>query len=42
MRVLLDENVTKLLKKDLVDEHEVYTVREKKWTSYSNGELLKK
>ena len=42
MRVLLDENDTKLLKKDLIDEHEVYTVREKKWTSYSNGELLKK
>ena len=42
MKVLLDENVTKYLKKDLSDEHEVYTVRDKKWESYSNGELLKK
>jgi hypothetical protein len=42
MKVLLDENVTKLLKKDLCDEHEVYTVREKEWQAYSNGELLKK
>ena len=42
MKVLLDENVTKLLKKDLVDEHVVFTVREKGWESYLNGELLKK
>lgn len=42
MRVLLDENVTKLLKKDLIDEHEVFTVREKKWDAFTNGELLKK
>lgn len=42
MRVLLDENVTKLLKKDLEDEHEVFTVREKRWNAFTNGELLKK
>ena len=42
MKVLLDENVTKLLKKDLLDEHEVFTVRDKGWESFSNGELLKK
>lgn len=42
MKVLLDENVTKLLKKDLAADHEVYTVRDKNWESYSNGELLKK
>ena len=42
MKVLLDENVTKFLKKDLVDEHEVFTVREKKWDAFTNGELLKK
>ena len=42
MKVLLDENVTKLLKKDLADEHEVFTVREKGWESYLNGDLLKK
>lgn len=42
MKVLLDENVTKLLKKDLIDEHEVFTVREKGWEAYSNGELLKR
>jgi hypothetical protein len=40
--VLLDENVTKYLKKDLSDAHEVYTVREKNGQSYSNGELLRK
>ena len=42
MKVLLDENVTKLLKKDLMDEHEVFTVREKGWDTFTNGELLKK
>ena len=42
MKVLLDENVTKLLKHDLIDEHDVFTVREKGWASYKNGELLKK
>jgi hypothetical protein len=42
MKVLLDENITKLLKKDLLDEHEVYTVHEKGWQSYTNGELLKR
>ena len=42
MKVLLDENVTKFLKKDLIDEHEVFTVREKKWDAFTNGELLKK
>ena len=42
MKVLLDENVTKLLKQDLSDEHEVFTVREKGWASFTNGELLKK
>ncbi len=42
MRVLLDENVTKLLKKDLEDEHAVFTVREKRWDAFTNGELLKK
>lgn len=42
MKVLLDENVTKLLKKDLSDEHEVFTVQDKGWESFTNGELLKK
>ena len=42
MKVLLDENITKLLKQDLANEHEVFTVREKGWTAFTNGELLKK
>ncbi len=42
MKILLDENVTKLLKKDLMGEHDVFTVREMNWTAFSNGELLEK
>jgi hypothetical protein len=40
MRLLLDENIPKRLKFDFLD-HEIYTVRDKKWNGIKNGELLK-
>jgi len=40
MKLLLDENVPKRLKEDLI-QHEVFTVREKGWNGLKNGELLK-
>jgi len=40
MRLLLDENLPKRLKLDF-PEHEVFTVRDKKWNGVKNGELLK-
>jgi predicted nuclease of predicted toxin-antitoxin system len=39
MRLLLDENLPKRLKQDLI-EHEVYTVAEKGWAGLTNGKLL--
>ncbi len=39
MRLLLDENLPKRLKQDL-QEHEIYTARDKGWTGISNGKLL--
>jgi hypothetical protein len=39
MRLLLDENLPKRLKQDLI-EHEVYTATDKNWTGVSNGKLL--
>lgn len=39
MRLLLDENLPKRLKKDF-SEHEIYTVRDKQWNGIKNGELL--
>ena len=39
MRLLLDENLPKRLKQDLI-EHEIYTVADKGWTGVSNGKLL--
>lgn len=39
MKLLLDENLPKRLKKDF-PEHEVFTVRDKGWNSKKNGELL--
>ena len=45
MKLLLDENVPRQLKRDILDlggiPHEVYTVREKRWNGKLNGELLK-
>jgi predicted nuclease of predicted toxin-antitoxin system len=40
MRLLLDECVPLRLKQDLLG-HDVYTVREKGWSSKRNGELLR-
>lgn len=40
MKLLLDENVPRQLKRDILD-HEVYTVKEKGWNGKLNGELLK-
>ena len=39
MRLLLDENVPRQLKRDIIG-HEVFTVREKRWNGKKNGELL--
>lgn len=39
MKLLLDENLPKRLKKDF-PEHEVYTVRDKDWNGKTNGALL--
>ncbi len=39
MRVLLDENLPKRLKRDF-PRHEVFTVREKLWNGIKNGDLL--
>jgi len=39
MRLLLDENLPKRLKKDF-SEHEIFTVRDKGWNGISNGKLL--
>lgn len=40
MRLLLDENLPKRLKREL-SAHEVYTVRDKGWNGLKNGDLLK-
>jgi hypothetical protein len=40
MRLLLDENLPKRLKLDF-QEHEIFTVRDKQWNGFKNGELLK-
>ncbi len=40
MKLLLDENLPKKLKLDF-QEHEIYTVSDKKWNGIKNGELLK-
>ena len=39
MRLLLDENLPKRLKLDFPD-HEIFTVRDKRWNGIKNGELL--
>jgi len=41
MRVLLDENVDRLLKDLFPSEFEVVTVRERGWTGMKNGDLLR-
>lgn len=39
MKLLLDENLPKRLKKDFRD-HEIFTVREQGWNGLKNGQLL--
>ncbi len=39
MKLLLDENLPKRLKKDFAD-FEIFTVRDKDWNNKKNGELL--
>ncbi|CAN5762706.1 hypothetical protein BH24ACI1_BH24ACI1_24370 [soil metagenome] len=39
MKLLLDENLPKRLKRDFA-EYEIFTVRDKGWNSKKNGELL--
>ncbi|CAN5240357.1 hypothetical protein BH23BAC1_BH23BAC1_40240 [soil metagenome] len=39
MRILLDKNLPKRLKKDFSD-YEIYTIREKAWNGKKNGELM--
>jgi len=39
MKLLLDENLPKGLKKDF-PEYEIFTVRDKGWQAKDNGELL--
>jgi len=41
MKILLDESLPRKLKIDFGNEHEVWTVRDKKWLGIKNGELLK-
>jgi predicted nuclease of predicted toxin-antitoxin system len=41
MRVLLDENVDRKLKRAFDPEHEVTTVRERGWGGTNNGALLR-
>ena len=38
---MLDESLPRKLKSDFGIEHEVWTVRDKKWLGVKNGELLK-
>jgi Domain of unknown function (DUF5615) len=41
MRLLLDENVPRVLK-SLLDDHEVATVQERGWAGIQNGDLVDK
>lgn len=41
MRVLLDENVDRLLKSLFAADFEVFSVRERGWNGKNNGELLR-
>ena len=41
MRILLDESLPRKLKADFGQEHEVWTVRDKRWLGQKNGALLR-
>jgi len=40
MRLLLDEQLDRRLKRFFGEEHEIVTVRERGWGSMENGELI--
>ena len=40
MKILLDENIPKMLKTHFGKAHRVFTTREMKWDGKKNGELL--
>lgn len=40
MRLLLDENLDRRLKRFFGEEHDVLTVRERGWSGKENGELI--
>ncbi len=40
MKILLDENTPKQLKKEFGREHQVFTVRDLDWSGIKNGALL--
>ncbi|MEM9830084.1 MAG: DUF5615 family PIN-like protein [Bacteroidota bacterium] len=40
MKLLLDENIPRQLKRDILDHHEVFTIREMRWNGKLNGKLL--
>lgn len=40
MKLLLDENLPRKLKSDFT-EHQIFTVRDKGWNGFKNGELLR-
>ena len=40
MKILIDENLPVRIKSFLENEHEVYSISDKKWNSIENGELL--
>jgi predicted nuclease of predicted toxin-antitoxin system len=41
MKILVDESCPRKLRNDFGPEHEVRTVRDKRWLGKKNGELLK-
>ncbi len=41
MKILLDESLPRKLRNDFSSDHEVWTVRDKKWLGKKNGELLR-
>ncbi len=41
LRILLDENVDRRLKREFAEEYEVVTVAEVGWAGKKNGELLR-
>lgn len=42
MKILVDESCPRKLRNDFGAEHEVWTVRDKKWLGKKNGDLLER